>query len=97
MIRYYILFYFLFAFFGAIQAETAEEKGLMIATQAYQKNKGFVSQVASTELILMNAHGSQMNRKMVSKTLETATQGDKLLIEFLWCRCKRDEIVDVVL
>ena len=84
MIRYYILFYFLFAFFGAIQAETAEEKGLMIATQAYQKNKGFVSQVASTELILMNAHGSQMNRKMVSKTLETATQGDKLLIEFLW-------------
>lgn len=65
-------------------AETSTEKGLRLATDAYFANKGFVTQTATSELTLINAYGSEMNRKMTSITKETKNDGDKVIIEFLW-------------
>ena len=65
-------------------AETDQEKGLRIASEAYFKNKGFNTQISSSELKIINAHGSSMTRRMYSTQMETKKDGDKMLIEFLW-------------
>ena len=65
-------------------AQTNKEKGFQIAMEAYHKNKGFLTQSSDIELILMNAQGSKINRKMHSKSIEVNNDGDRVLIEFLW-------------
>ena len=83
--RFKVVVFIFVLFFSFISfAETAEDKGLRLATEAYTKNKGFVSQLSTSELILINAYGSEMNRKMSSTSIETKNDGDKVIIEFLW-------------
>jgi hypothetical protein len=64
-------------------AETAEEKGLRIAKESEKRNNGFIGEVSDLEMILIDAYGSKITRKMQGKVLEIADDGDKSLNIFL--------------
>jgi len=67
-----------------IHAETATEKGLRLATGNRESMTGFLGEYQETEMILVNAQGDETVRRMISKTRETKTDGDQLVITFLW-------------
>lgn len=67
-----------------VMAMTPEEKGLDIAKKIEKFNDGFKGEESTLEMILINAHGDQIVRKMDSKVLEDNSDGDKSLIEFNW-------------
>ncbi len=58
------------------------EKGLEIAKESVKRDNGFQDQSSEMEMILKNSQGQTSTRFMRSKTLETGTDGDKLLIVF---------------
>jgi len=62
----------------------AEKKGWDIAKNVEKANNGFVGEDAETEMVLFNAHGDQVVRRMTTKTRETPRDGDKAVSEFLW-------------
>ncbi|MGH8560570.1 MAG: outer membrane lipoprotein-sorting protein [Nevskiales bacterium] len=68
--------------FMPAQAETPEEKGLAIAKEADRRNNGFGDAKVSMEMILRNKQGEESKRKMRSRALEVANDGDKGLIVF---------------
>ncbi len=63
-------------------AETAEEKGLAIAVEADLRDQGFSDSSADMTMTLRNKHGQESTRKIRSKTLEVAGDGDKSLSIF---------------
>lgn len=63
-------------------AETAEEKGLAIATEADKRDTGWQDQTASLEMTLRNRHGQESKRRIRSKTLEVSGDGDKSMSIF---------------
>ncbi|HEX5170363.1 MAG TPA: outer membrane lipoprotein-sorting protein [Cyclobacteriaceae bacterium] len=63
-------------------AQSAEEKGLAIAKQADEADKGFESSTVSLKMILTNKHGQESERLLENKTLELHNDGDKSLIVF---------------
>ncbi len=63
-------------------AETAEEKGLAIATRADQLNTGWGDQLADLKMILRNRHGQESTRDIRSRTLEVDGDGDKSMSIF---------------
>jgi len=65
-------------------AQTAEEKGLNIATEADKRDEGFQDTVATLEMILSNRQGRESRRKLKIKTFEMtgAGIGDKSLVIF---------------
>lgn len=65
-----------------VVAETAEEKGLAIATEADRRNSGWKDQKADLEMILRNRHGQESKRRIRSRTLEVEGDGDKGLSIF---------------
>ncbi|MEE4246899.1 MAG: outer membrane lipoprotein-sorting protein [Kangiellaceae bacterium] len=67
--------------FGAF-AETAEEKGLAIATEADSRNVGWGDSKASMEMILRNKDGRESRRKIRIQSLEVEGDGDKGLTIF---------------
>ena len=67
---------------GGILAETAEEKGLAIAQEADRRDTGFGNYTNDVEMILKNKQGQTSTRKIRSKTLEVADDGDKSLTIF---------------
>jgi outer membrane lipoprotein-sorting protein len=64
------------------QAESPEEKGLAIAKEADRRNDGFGDAKTSMEMILRNKQGEESHRKMRSRALEVANDGDKGMIIF---------------
>ncbi len=60
------------------------KKGLEIATKSNKSNDGFRGESAEMEMILINAQGEKIERKMVWKTMEVSGEGDKSIITFLW-------------
>lgn len=60
------------------------EKGLEISIANDKANEGYQTEITSTKMILINAYGDTIERKMTSKTTETTEDGDKSIIEFLW-------------
>lgn len=64
------------------QAETAEEKGLQIATEADARDTGWKSQSSNMKMILRNADGRESTRAIRSKALEVSGDGDKALSIF---------------
>jgi outer membrane lipoprotein-sorting protein len=60
------------------------EKGLEIVRKIEQHNNGYKGEQAKMEMILINAHGDQIIRKMESKVLEVENEGDKSIITFEW-------------
>ncbi len=65
-----------------VMAQSAEEKGLAIATEADTRDTGWGDQKTSMEMILRNRHGDTSTREMHNKTLEVMGDGDKTLIVF---------------
>jgi outer membrane lipoprotein-sorting protein len=65
-----------------IPAESAEEKGLAIATEADERDSGYGDSTATMLMILRNRHGQESNRQMRYKTLEIPGDGDKSLTIF---------------
>mgnify|MGYP001814776436 CR=1 FL=1 len=66
----------------AVQAETPEEKGLAIATEADRRDKGFTDYKAAMSMLLRNKQGEESLRLMDTSVLEMADDGDKTLIVF---------------
>ena len=69
-------------FSGQVLSQTAEEKGLEIATEAQNRDKGFHDSQAEMKMVLKNKHGDTSIRLLRSKTLEVDGDGDKSLSIF---------------
>ena len=69
---------------GLAQYESmnAKEKGLAIAREADRRDEGWQDSSATMNMVLRNRHGQESSRKMRSKSLEVADDGDKSLIIF---------------
>jgi hypothetical protein len=67
-----------------VLALTPQERGLEIAKQVEKANDGFIGEQAQMEMVLYNAHGDKVIRRMLSKTQETATDGDRAISTFAW-------------
>ncbi len=63
-------------------SQTAEEKGLAIATEADQRDDGFGDYTADMSMTLRNKQGRESTRLIRSKTLEVNGDGDKSLSIF---------------
>ncbi len=66
----------------AINAQSAETRGLEIAKAADLADKGFESSIVVLKMILKNRNGQTSEREMSTKTLELDVDGDKSLITF---------------
>jgi len=77
-----IVYLLLFLTPVTVLAETAEEKGLAIATEVDRRDNGFGDYVSNMEMVLRNKHGQESRRKMRRRTLEVIGDGDKSLTIF---------------
>lgn len=68
--------------FGAINAQTLEEKGLEIAKAAENADLGFKSSAVNIKMTLKNKNGQTSERLLTTKTFELNEDGDKSLIVF---------------
>ena len=59
-------------------------QGFEIMQKAETVNNGFLGESSNMEMILINAHGDKVERKMDSQIKETGTDGDKSIITFQW-------------
>jgi outer membrane lipoprotein-sorting protein len=65
-------------------ASTPEQKGLEIATKADKAQSGYETELADIELILINAQGDQITRRMTGKVREVDSDGDRSILTFVW-------------
>ena len=63
-------------------AETPEEKGLAIATEADHRGDGYGDSSSTMQMILRNRHGEESKREIRNKSLEGKGDGDKSMIVF---------------
>lgn len=63
-------------------AQTAEERGLAIATQVNEQNDGFGDSTSTMTMTLINRSGKKSVRRMRAKTLEMVDDGDKSMTIF---------------
>ena len=63
-------------------AQTAQEKGLAIAKERKLRDKGWGDSSGNMSMILRNAQGEEVERKMRLKSLEQVDDGDKGLTIF---------------
>lgn len=63
-------------------AQTPEERGLEIATEADRRDEGFGDTKVIMQMTLRNKNGDERTRQMNSQSLEVADDGDKSLIVF---------------
>lgn len=63
-------------------AQTPEERGLEIATEADRRDEGFGDTKVVMQMTLRNKNGDERTRQMHSQSLEVADDGDKSLIVF---------------
>jgi hypothetical protein len=66
----------------AILAESPEERGLAIATEADRRDTGFGDYTSDVKMILKNKQGQESIREIRSRTLEVDGDGDKSLTIF---------------
>ncbi len=65
-------------------AGTPQEEGLRIARLVDESNNGFIGEQADMEMILINAHGDEVRRKMKAQTTEIDGDGDRSITTFQW-------------
>ena len=63
-------------------AETPEEKGLAIVTEADRRDNGYGNSTAHMLMVLQNRHGQESRREIRMKNLEVINDGDKSLTIF---------------
>jgi len=66
----------------AVLAETAEEKGLAIAVESDNRDKGWLDSSANMKMVLRNRHGKESVREIRVTNLEMENDGDKGLTVF---------------
>ena len=76
------LFSVLFLFPFPASPQTPEEKGLAIAVEADRRDIGFADFTADLTMILKNQNGGESTRRIRTRTLEVAEDGDKILSIF---------------
>ena len=67
---------------AGLHAQTSQEKGLTIATEADRRDAGFEDFTADMTMILRNRQGDESLRVMRARTLEVQNDGDKSLLIF---------------
>jgi len=65
-----------------VAAQTPEEQGLAIATEANRRDTGWQDSQVTMTMVLRNKQGQTVTRALRSKTLEGTDDGDKGLIIF---------------
>lgn len=65
-----------------VYAQTPAEKGLQIARDMEAENKGFTGESSKMKMVLIDAHGSRVEREMTGMVMEMKDDGDKSLISF---------------
>ena len=63
-------------------ADSAEEAGLKIATEARERQKGFGNFTASLTMLLRNKRGQESQRELRLKVIEVEGDGDRTLFVF---------------
>ena len=66
----------------AANAQSAGERGLEIATEARDRDKGFGNITARQSMVLRNKQGQESRRQLRIKVLEVAEEGNKSLFVF---------------
>lgn len=66
----------------AASAQSPEERGLEIATEADQRDAGWGDSTSTLTMTLRNKQGQESTREMRSRALEVADDGDKSMIIF---------------
>ena len=74
----------IFIFIRGGEAETPQRKGWALAKRVEKANEGFKGEVSKMEMVLLNARGDRIVRRMASNIFEVKKDGDKSKIEFLW-------------
>lgn len=77
-----LTFIFALAFAFAVSAQTPEERGLEIATEADLRDLGFKDNVVELKMTLRNSQGQESTRKLKTSNLEVEGDGDKSLVVF---------------
>ena len=77
--RYLVVLLMLVQF---VLAQSAEQKGLEIATEADKRDTGFKDSQVEMEMVLRNKNGDESVRYIKNKTLEMKGDGDKSLVIF---------------
>ena len=67
----------------ATSAETAQQKGRRLAIEFDKANQGFKGETSILEMILINAYGDRITRKLTSKIQEGRGTGDKSIVKFI--------------
>ena len=67
---------------GSGAAESAEERGLKIATEAQERDKGYGNFTASLNMILRNKRGQESQRELRLKVIEVDGDGNRTLFVF---------------
>ena len=67
---------------GACAAESAEERGLRIATEARKSDKGFGNFTANLTMTLRNKRGQESKRELRLKVIEVEGDGDRTIFVF---------------
>ena len=67
---------------AARAAESAEERGLRIATEARERDKGFGNFTANLTMTLRNKRGQESRRELRLKVIEVENDGDRTIFVF---------------
>jgi hypothetical protein len=65
-----------------LMGQSAQERGLEVATEADRRDTGFGDSTAEMVMTLRNSAGQESVREIRNKTLEVDGDGDKSLVNF---------------
>lgn len=65
-------------------AESPQDKGLRIAKEIDAFNSGYKGETTAMEMVLINAHGDKVSRKLRGRVLEMTDDGDRSISIFEW-------------
>ena len=81
--KLHIILFLILAPLSPLFSQDPEAKGLEIAIANEKANDGFVGESSEMEMVLEDAHGTKIKRKMKGKIMETTGDGDKSISQFL--------------
>jgi hypothetical protein len=67
-----------------VWSDSPETEGLRIARLVDEANNGFNGEYAEMEMVLINAHGDETVRKLITETAEMKKDGDRSISTFQW-------------
>jgi hypothetical protein len=64
--------------------DSAAKRGLAIAKKMDKANSGYKGEYTKVEMLLVNARGDEITRKLEGRAMETKSDGDRSIIQFNW-------------